>query len=283
MSWESSSYTKAGAALLSESLSGGALTITRAVSGTGTAETDLSEETAVSGDVHELTILSIDTVKDGAQTARKVSIQITGADTTYIMHQIGVYGRLNDDAEELLFLMQDERGIEVPAASTNAEFEIEVAALLAVSSKAKINIALSPQMEALMRLIRAEIAKAVNKTSIYDITLTVDGWQPCTNVPGYPYKYTAALPAAQESAVPSAVPTPETFKTAAAAGLAGVCETADGSITFWAENVPEGDIQMQVTLLGKANADTPADEPTDETAAVLGRAILGRLTLNTGG
>ena len=35
MSWEKSSYTTAGAALLSESLSGGALTITRAVSGTG--------------------------------------------------------------------------------------------------------------------------------------------------------------------------------------------------------------------------------------------------------
>lgn len=41
MSWEKSSYTTAGAALLSESLSGGALTITRAVSGTGIVETDL--------------------------------------------------------------------------------------------------------------------------------------------------------------------------------------------------------------------------------------------------
>ena len=36
MSWEKSNYTAAGAALLSESLSGGALVITRAVSGTGT-------------------------------------------------------------------------------------------------------------------------------------------------------------------------------------------------------------------------------------------------------
>ena len=35
MSWEKSNYTAAGAALLSESLSGGALVITRAVSGTG--------------------------------------------------------------------------------------------------------------------------------------------------------------------------------------------------------------------------------------------------------
>lgn len=63
MSWEKSSYTTAGAALLSESLSGGALTITRAVSGTGIVETDLSAETTVSGETHELTILAIDTVK----------------------------------------------------------------------------------------------------------------------------------------------------------------------------------------------------------------------------
>jgi len=47
VSWEKSSYTKAGAALLSESLSGGAVTITRAVSGTGTVDTDLSEETGI--------------------------------------------------------------------------------------------------------------------------------------------------------------------------------------------------------------------------------------------
>ena len=48
MSWEKYAYTSAGAAMLSESISGGALTITRAVSGTGTIDTDLSEETAVS-------------------------------------------------------------------------------------------------------------------------------------------------------------------------------------------------------------------------------------------
>ena len=54
MSWEKSSYTAAGAALLSESLSGGARVITRAVSGTGTADADLSGETGVSGETHDL-------------------------------------------------------------------------------------------------------------------------------------------------------------------------------------------------------------------------------------
>ena len=172
MSWEKSSYTTAGAALLSESLSGGALTIARAVSGTGIVETDLSAETTVSGETHELTILAIDTVKDGEETARKVSIQITGAESTYIMHQIGVYGRLNDDAEVLLFIMQDERGIEVPASSVNADFEIEIAALIAISNKAKIEIALSPQMQALMKLVKAEIEKHNAAADAHAATIT---------------------------------------------------------------------------------------------------------------
>lgn len=57
-----------------ESISGGALTITRAVSGTGTIDTDLSEETAVSGDTYELKLLGIDTVEYKGEKARKVSI-----------------------------------------------------------------------------------------------------------------------------------------------------------------------------------------------------------------
>ena len=86
---------------------------------------------------------------------------------------------------------------------------------------------------------------------IWPVTLTADGWAECTDVPGYAYKQTAELRAAREANFPSAVPTPETFTVAVAAGLAGVCETKDGSITFWAENVPEGGIQMQVSLLGQ--------------------------------
>lgn len=72
MSWEKSNYTAAGAALLSESLSGGALVITRAVSGTGTADADLSEETGVSGETHDLKLLDIETVESNGETARRV-------------------------------------------------------------------------------------------------------------------------------------------------------------------------------------------------------------------
>lgn len=307
MSWEKSIYTTAGAALLSESLSGGALTITRAVSGTGIVETDLSAETTVSGETHELTILAIDTVKDGEETARKVSIQITGAESTYIMHQIGVYGRLNDDAEVLLFIMQDERGIEVPASSVNADFEIEIAALIAISNKAKIEIALSPQMQALMKLVKAEIekhnaaadahaatitaavsaavknlsesgeilneeqVKALIKEQVdggtgggyygsYKLTLAADGWKPARseddyeNAGGMDYYqciYDAELSDSTSELVPVGVVSPGSFYTTTKAGVLNGCETHDGFIRFFAQRIPEADIQATVTLFGK--------------------------------
>ncbi len=113
---------------------------------------------------------------------------------------------------------------------------------------------------------------------IWPVTLTTSGWAKSTDLPSYPYKQTAELRAARESSRPEAVPALDSFNTAIAAGIAGVCETKDGTITFWAEEVPEQDILMQVTLLGQANTDTPV-----ATTSILGRAVLGKLTLNTGG
>ena len=113
---------------------------------------------------------------------------------------------------------------------------------------------------------------------IWPVTLTTGGWTKSTDLPSYPYKQTAELRAARESSRPEAVPALDSFNTAIAAGIAGVCETKDGTITFWAEEVPKQDILMQVTLLGQANTDTPV-----ATTSILGRAVLGKLTLNTGG
>lgn len=173
MSWEKSNYTAAGAALLSESLSGGALTITRAVSGTGSADTDLSEETTVSGDLHELMLLGIETIEDDdGHPARKVSVHTESGDDAYLMHQVGVFGRLNDGEEVLLFLMQDERGVEIPASGTNANFAFDVDILLAVSNKANISITVDPQVQALMKLVKAEIEKHNADASAHATTIT---------------------------------------------------------------------------------------------------------------
>lgn len=173
MSWEKSNYTAAGAALLSESLSGGALKITRAVSGTGSADTDLSEETTVSGDLHELMLLGIETIEDDdGHPARKVSVHTESGDDAYLMHQVGVFGRLNDGEEVLLFLMQDERDVEIPASGTNANFAFDVDILLAVSNKANISLTLAPQVQALMKLVKAEIEKHNANADAHAATIT---------------------------------------------------------------------------------------------------------------
>lgn len=307
MSWEKSNYTAAGAALLSESLSGGALVITRAVSGTGTADADLSEETGVSGETHDLKLLDIETVESNGETARRVKIQITGADETYIMHQVGVYGRLNDDAETLLFIMQDERGVEVPSTKVNGDFEIELSALLAVSNKANISITVDPQMQALAKMVRAEVekhnkdasahteaitaavgnameslkesgdvvseeqVKALIKEQVdggtsggyygsYELTLAADGWKPARseddyeNAGGMDYYqciYDAELSDSTSELVPVGVVSPGSFYTTTKAGVLNGCETHDGFIRFFAQRIPEADIQATVTLFGK--------------------------------
>lgn len=90
---------------------------------------------------------------------------------------------------------------------------------------------------------------------IWPVTLTTGGWAKSTDLPGYPYRQTAELRVARESSRPEAVPALDSLRTAIAAGMATVCETKDGTITFWAEDVPEQDILMQVTLLGKMTAE----------------------------
>lgn len=108
---------------------------------------------------------------------------------------------------------------------------------------------------------------------IWPVTLPAEGWESCEDMPGYSYKQTAALRAARAATVPSAVPSPETYTVAVTAGLAGVCETGDGTITFWAENVPEGGIQMQVELLGPSASTADTGEDT------LGDTVLDDTTL----
>ena len=307
MSWEKSNYTATGAALLSESLSGGALTITRAVSGTGSADTDLSEETTVSGDLHELMLLGIETIEDDdGHPARKVSVHTESGDDAYLMHQVGVFGRLNDEDEVLLFLMQDERGIEIPASDTNANFAFDVDILLAVSNKANISLTVAPQVQALMKLVEAEIkkhnadvdahaatitaavsaavknlsesgeilneeqVKALIKEQVdggtggyygsYELTLAADGWKPARseddyeNAGGMDYYqciYDAELSDSTSELVPVGVVSPGSFYTTTKAGVLNGCETHDGFIRFFAQRIPEADIQATVTLFGK--------------------------------
>lgn len=267
MSWEKAAYTSAGTEMLSESISGGALVITRAVSGTGSVESDLSAETSVSGTNHNLTLLSIDTVDKKGEKFRRINIWTGGTDETYIMHQIGVFGRLNDGAETLLFLMQDERGIEIPANGISPDYEFQIAVLLAISNKANISITVDPQIQAFKKLLekhdddpaaheetirRALQAAASGAVQIRDITIPAAGW---TQSPGpdeaaaLSYTIDIVVEGVTEAVYPSVAVHKAALEAANAAGLCPAVQALAGVLRFWARQPPEIDLPATAALM----------------------------------
>lgn len=271
MSWEKAAYTSAGTAMLSESISGGALVITRAVSGTGSVDSDLSAETSVSGTNHNLTLLSIDTVDKKGEKCRRINIWTGGTDETYIMHQIGVFGRLNDGAETLLFLMQDERGIEIPANGISPDYEFQIAVLLAISNKANISITVDPQIQAFKKLLekhdedpaaheetirKAVQAAASGAVQIKDITIPAEGW---TQSPGsdeaaaLSYTIDIAVEGVTEAVYPSVAVHKAALEAANTAGLCPAVQALAGVLRFWAQTPPKTNLSATAILMTPGN------------------------------
>lgn len=271
MSWEKAAYTSAGTAMLSESISGGALVITRAVSGTGSVDSDLSAETSVSGTNHNLTLLSIDTVDKKGEKCRRINVWTGGTDETYIMHQIGVFGRLNDGAETLLFLMQDERGIEIPANGISPDYEFQIAVLLAISNKANISITVDPQIQAFKKLLekhdadpaaheetirKAVQAAASGAVQIKDITIPAEGW---TQSPGsdeaaaLSYTIDIAVEGVTEAVYPSVAVHKAALEAANTAGLCPAVQALAGVLRFWAQTPPKTNLSATAILMTPGN------------------------------
>lgn len=169
-----------------------------------------------------------------------------------------------------------------------------------------ISITVDPQVQALMKLVKAEIekhnaaadahaatitaavsaavknlsesgeilneeqVKALIKEQVdggtggyygsYELTLAADGWKPARseddyeNAGGMDYYqciYDAELSDSTSELVPVGVVSPGSFYTTTKAGVLNGCETHDGFIRFFAQRIPEADIQATVTLFGK--------------------------------
>ena len=159
MSWETLAYTDAGIELLMDAVSGKQLTITQAVGGSGLANAAvLHAQTDVTGERHALELLGIKSVEENGSAARRVKIRITGAEDTYTLHQIALFGRQTGAAEDtLLLLVQDDRGVEIPAASTDQEFEFVFTVVIAISRDAEISLNLSAEMQSLQLFVEERI------------------------------------------------------------------------------------------------------------------------------
>ena len=168
MSWNKSVFTNAGTDMMSEVLSGATMTITKAVGGSGTTEeASLAALTDVQEEKQTLKILGIEDASDstGNDAGKRIKIQITNGDVEagYILHQVGVYAKLADGDETLLFIMQDDRGVEIPSHTENSDFVIELFGVMAISNVANIKVTVDPSAVASVKMVNEQVTKVNTK------------------------------------------------------------------------------------------------------------------------
>ena len=173
MSWNNAAVTNAGVALLNESLAGHILTITSAVGGAGTLEDqELASAVDVVDQKQTFSLMGLEDLEQGKQVG--VQISNKGVSESYILHQIGVKARLEYEEEEtLLFLLQDDRGVEIPAEAENPDFLFEVYATIAISNKANITINVNPHVVASVDYVDRTFVKLTRKINGKDLSQDV--------------------------------------------------------------------------------------------------------------
>ena len=149
--------------------------------------------------------------------------------------------------------------------STTPPLDAHAATITAAVSAAVKNLSESGE------ILNEEQVKALIKEQVdggtgggyygsYKLTLAADGWKPARseddyeNAGGMDYYqciYDAELSDSTSELVPVGVVSPGSFYTTTKAGVLNGCETHDGFIRFFAQRIPEADIQATVTLFGK--------------------------------
>lgn len=168
MSWNKSVFTNAGTDMMSEVLSGATMTITKATGGSGTTEeASLATLTDVQEEKQTLKILGIEDASDstGNDAGKRIKIQITNGDVDagYILHQVGVYAKLADGDETLLFIMQDDRGVEIPSHTENSDFVIELFGVMAISNVANIKVTVDPSAVVSVKMVNEQVVQVNTK------------------------------------------------------------------------------------------------------------------------
>lgn len=139
MAWNNAVVTNRGVELLQEAAENGVLTF---VSASGSDSTypnaSLMAQTAPSNEKQTFSITKISNVSGG----KKLCVQITnkGLPHSYFMKQLCIWAKVNDDAPEVLAIIQDETGIQIPAESEISDFLLKFYALLKIDNVAEMNV-----------------------------------------------------------------------------------------------------------------------------------------------
>ncbi len=150
--WKDAAVTNEGVEMLNEWMAGRKITIVAAYGGTGTVDPELlTEQTDLVDMRQELYLLGEEDSTDG----KTVQVQVQNATVMeeYELNQVGVYAALDvkkdEDAPEeirakmkLLFIMQDEKGVTIPAAM-DASFLLELYCMIGITNNGRFEVSVS--------------------------------------------------------------------------------------------------------------------------------------------
>lgn len=168
--WKDAAVTNEGVEMLNEWMAGRKITIVAAFGGAGTVDPELlTEQTELVDMRQELHILGDEDGPDGKTV--QVQVQNTDVLVEYPLNQVGVYAALDVDKEKdtqaeirakmkLLFIMQDEKGVTIPAA-TDASYLLELYCMIGITNNGRFDVSVSAAGIVTAAYLRDVLAQAI--------------------------------------------------------------------------------------------------------------------------
>lgn len=279
--WQQSVVTDAGVGMLNDLMAGRRMTICSAWGGTESAPPEvLARQTDVSGGRWKLDLLDLVKLPEGKLV--RVQINNAGLNEGYTIRQIGVFARVDDEPERLLFILQEERGVEIPPVSENPSFTLEVQGLVYITNDVEIRINLE-ESKAIVTLDMLAQQLAGHNTDPYAhpnlldqnngqttiVSIPVSAWQededgPCA------YRAEIACEDATAAHIPYVSLDGPSMKAAESSGLSNIAEAADGVLRFWSRTVPQTELIGRAALFGPGSGGSTGCTIPTATASRLG-------------
>lgn len=139
MSWNTT-VTNKGSALITTAIQNGDIEFTRALGSTNLSGTaDITTVTEVSEPQHSVLIKSVDVIGDNTRIVLR--IMNDGVTEDYSIKQIGIFAKLKDSDEEILFsISENPYGQEVPSVENCPEFVCDVYIIVRVDNRIKQSV-----------------------------------------------------------------------------------------------------------------------------------------------
>lgn len=241
-------------------LAGGkTLSITRAVGGSGvSSESGLPALTVLPHVNQELSIVHV--IRGASGPELLVRIASSGLQTAYTLHQIGIYAKVDNGAEILFQILQDENGIGIPDAGDAVGFALDVKVGIAVDNADAV-VTLDSAAYVTYGQLRDALADVPTMPERIAFSVAPLQWEqnPDSAQTGFAFRGVVSDARFSADGVPFVLFSPESLPVANFYGVSTSCQTRDGELYLYAMEIPEnstleGECYMLFPGAGASNA-----------------------------